>query len=586
MSLVDLGKRLLEAAKKGDTDEVRTLMSSGAPFTTDWLGTSPLHFASQNGHLATAEVLLRAGISRDARTKVDRTPLHVAAQAGHVDIVELLLTHQADLEAKDMLKMTPLHWATEKGHPPVIEMLVKQGAQIHVENKFGKSPLDIAGDKGRLDLIGLLSQNGEITVAANSVVEEVTAEEILTEHIPQDTDTIITEVETETLTEVPVSLHSSIPTTIGAVPIRVVQNDHKPSISVSESSEQSSTSVLATLAALAEATAPLGNASLATSTTDAMNLLENHGITMISTNDGNILASAVESGQSITLTEAGKLAINLIKQQALQQGSEVTPEVSTEVTEETVVEGYEEEEIANSQYVYVRVSEVIAIVTDQEPDSNTVVVEVQEETAEVLTEVNASGDGSSEEPAVKKLKLETDSGEINNLMLQVKPEGVKEPMKDDLRKQLEEVQRQAEEYKQQLLEKEAETEEYKKRLSELTPTKKVHSKGPTLTAPKFNGINSSIHTRLGGFDHSQERKNASHDNWEVIAMITGKLSSSKRWTRVTKSLNRKVVSISFDQAVSTRLGAHSCHSCGCSVKSQLQSRAEGTCSVHVLSVLT
>jgi hypothetical protein len=32
MSLVDLGKRLLEAAKRGETDEVRTLMSNGAPF--------------------------------------------------------------------------------------------------------------------------------------------------------------------------------------------------------------------------------------------------------------------------------------------------------------------------------------------------------------------------------------------------------------------------------------------------------------------------------------------------------------------------------------------------------------------------
>lgn len=37
MSLVDLGKRLLEAARKGEDDEVRKLMASGAPFTTDWV---------------------------------------------------------------------------------------------------------------------------------------------------------------------------------------------------------------------------------------------------------------------------------------------------------------------------------------------------------------------------------------------------------------------------------------------------------------------------------------------------------------------------------------------------------------------
>ena len=67
------------------------------------LGMSPLHFAARNGHFQTAEVLLRAGISRDARTKVDRTPLHVASQEGHVPIVDLLLSNSADIEAKDMV---------------------------------------------------------------------------------------------------------------------------------------------------------------------------------------------------------------------------------------------------------------------------------------------------------------------------------------------------------------------------------------------------------------------------------------------------------------------------------------------------
>ena len=36
-SLVDLGKRLLEASKKGQAEEVSMLMTSGAPFTTDWV---------------------------------------------------------------------------------------------------------------------------------------------------------------------------------------------------------------------------------------------------------------------------------------------------------------------------------------------------------------------------------------------------------------------------------------------------------------------------------------------------------------------------------------------------------------------
>lgn len=158
MSLVDLGKRLLEAARKGQDDEVRTLMANGAPFTTDWLGTSPLHLAAQYGHYSTAEVLLRAGVSRDARTKVDRTPLHMAAADGHVHIVELLVRNGADVNAKDMLKMTALHWATEHHHRDVVELLIKYGADVHAFSKFDKSAFDIALEKNNAEILVILQE--------------------------------------------------------------------------------------------------------------------------------------------------------------------------------------------------------------------------------------------------------------------------------------------------------------------------------------------------------------------------------------------------------------------------------------------
>ncbi|KAI3360746.1 hypothetical protein L3Q82_012982 [Scortum barcoo] len=97
MSLVYLGQQLLEAARSGQDDDVKALMANGAPFTTDWLGSSPLHLAAQYGHHSTAEVLLRAGVSRDARTKVDKTPLHMAASEGHSIIVDLLVRVRRDV---------------------------------------------------------------------------------------------------------------------------------------------------------------------------------------------------------------------------------------------------------------------------------------------------------------------------------------------------------------------------------------------------------------------------------------------------------------------------------------------------------
>ncbi|XP_037549216.1 GA-binding protein subunit beta-2a isoform X1 [Nematolebias whitei] len=169
MSLVDLGKRLLEAARKGNDDEVRNLMANGAPFTTDWLGTSPLHLAAQHGHYSTADVLLRAGVSRDARTKVDRTPLHMAAAEGHTVIVELLIRSGADINAKDMLKMTALHWAAQHGHHGVAEALVKHGADVHARSKFDKTPFDIAADIQHTELMLLLQESMQNQVNINQV---------------------------------------------------------------------------------------------------------------------------------------------------------------------------------------------------------------------------------------------------------------------------------------------------------------------------------------------------------------------------------------------------------------------------------
>ena len=72
--------------------------------TTDWLGTSPLHLAALNGHHDIAEILMRSGCSKDARTKVDKTPLHLAATEGHATLVEVLLRTGAEVDSKDMVR--------------------------------------------------------------------------------------------------------------------------------------------------------------------------------------------------------------------------------------------------------------------------------------------------------------------------------------------------------------------------------------------------------------------------------------------------------------------------------------------------
>lgn len=64
------------------------------------LGTSALHAAASGAHADTCAVLLRAGVSRDCRTKVERTPLHLAAHKGYASVAALLLQHRAAADCR------------------------------------------------------------------------------------------------------------------------------------------------------------------------------------------------------------------------------------------------------------------------------------------------------------------------------------------------------------------------------------------------------------------------------------------------------------------------------------------------------
>lgn len=173
----DLGKRLLEAARLGDTDEVNNLMCNGAPLTTDWLGTTPLHLAAIYGHASTAEILIKSGISRDGRTKVDKAPLHFACQHGHFEIVKMLVNEGAHVNAADMLKMTPLHWAVEANSFDICLLLLKAGVRTDMKNKFHKTALAIAQEKCYQAIVELLSDEKfkvlqEIDVLHQKVLRE------------------------------------------------------------------------------------------------------------------------------------------------------------------------------------------------------------------------------------------------------------------------------------------------------------------------------------------------------------------------------------------------------------------------------
>ncbi|XP_015105640.1 GA-binding protein subunit beta-2 isoform X1 [Vicugna pacos] len=389
MSLVDLGKRLLEAARKGQDDEVRTLMANGAPFTTDWLGTSPLHLAAQYGHYSTAEVLLRAGVSRDARTKVDRTPLHMAAADGHAHIVELLVRNGADVNAKDMLKMTALHWATEHHHREVVELLIKYGADVHAFSKFDKSAFDIALEKNNAEILVILQE---------AMQNQVNANPERANPVTVATPFIFTSGEVVNLASLVSSANTK--TTSGA-----------PHASSAAHFSNSTASVLATLAALADASAPLSSSHRAAANSEE--IMEGNSvdssIQQVVGSGGQrvitIVTDGVPLGNIQTAIPTGNIGQPFIV--TMQDGQQVLTVPAGQVAEETVIE------------------------------------EEAEETEKL--------------PLTKKPRIE----EMTNSVVEESKEGTEREL---LQQQLQEANRRAQEYRHQLLKKEQEAEQYRLQL--------------------------------------------------------------------------------------------------------------------------
>ncbi|XP_043515000.1 GA-binding protein subunit beta-1-like isoform X2 [Frieseomelitta varia] len=312
LSIMELGRQLLFSAKYGDTDSVRDLMCRGAPFTTDWLGTSALHFAAQNNHTETAEVLLRAGISRDARTKVDRTPLHMAAYEGHHQMTQLLLNYGADVDSRDMLKMTPLHWAVEREHVEVMHVLLEHGADANATSKFDKTPISLALEHDRLDLVDILQQEREIVgIKAHQQNQANSAElEVATHNLIQ----LESEREEEQKFELPQQESQSrkkiTQVQMGKKPRMIFQQIHVgPNVDVNREKEIESVNEI-TDANNINNSKKRKDVTAIGGINKQFRLLEAHGITMIPVdNDSSIVENAMESGRTVVLTGMKRLHV-------------------------------------------------------------------------------------------------------------------------------------------------------------------------------------------------------------------------------------------------------------------------------------
>ena len=170
-----LHDQLIDAARNGDVASVRSLLAQGTDANTaQGDGMTALHWAAERGHGAVADLLLSAGASVGATTRIgDYTPLHLAGRGGHGPITSALLDAGADPQATTTNSgVTPLHLAAAAvDGAEAVSALLGRGTEVDArEASSGQTPLMFAAAYNRTaSVVALLEHGADPDIRTESV---------------------------------------------------------------------------------------------------------------------------------------------------------------------------------------------------------------------------------------------------------------------------------------------------------------------------------------------------------------------------------------------------------------------------------
>ncbi len=129
---------------------------------------TPLHHASQHGHLEVVRYLHENGADIHAKDINKNTALHYAAIYGHLEVVRYMLENNSDIEAKDIYKTTALQYAALQGHVEVVRYLHENGADIQAKDIANNTALHHAAMQGHTNVVEYLLENNADIYAENN----------------------------------------------------------------------------------------------------------------------------------------------------------------------------------------------------------------------------------------------------------------------------------------------------------------------------------------------------------------------------------------------------------------------------------
>lgn len=158
-----------KAAWKGDLKKVKRIIEKHPAQINvqDWIGCTPLYYASTKGHTEIVEFLLAHGADIELGNDKGERPLAKAATFGHYKTVKTLLAHGATVNCKDKFGRTPLHEAALWSGKEVTNLLLSYGADVSARDKYENTPLHQAVMLNNIEAAKALVEHGADIFAKN-----------------------------------------------------------------------------------------------------------------------------------------------------------------------------------------------------------------------------------------------------------------------------------------------------------------------------------------------------------------------------------------------------------------------------------